>query len=220
MSKQAELTYESDPHVYLLVNFLIVPFYLSLGPLLILFGTWMRQNPKPNDPDPGADAIFAICVILAGILLTAVEIAWFLVRQIKVWNSLRRSNSGLNRRLIRAFVRSRLGGLGCVLFGAALITVAYFGLAPSRMEFNEGLAPATTPLDSITKNIGPFDAARQLSDPRLGVGMFIVLGLGSLFAGFGVRSAARRFSEGEIRAICEAHEVEERSRTEQRGTNR
>ena len=122
----------------------------------------------------------------------------------------------LIRRLRRASIKARFGGLGFVLMGAMFLTFGYFGSRPSQREFNERMNSRSTPLDSTIDKVPPLAAGRALSTPLMSLMPLVMFGLGLLSVGMGAKTIAQGASPEERQDIAEEYRIE-RLMQERRG---
>jgi hypothetical protein len=114
----------------------------------------------------------------------------------------------LRRRLRRASAKARLGGLGFILMGAMLFTAGYFSNTPSQREFTERVNSSSTPLDPVINNVPPLAAGRALSTPLMNLMPFVMMGLGLLSVGMGIKAIAQGASPAERQDIGEEYRIE------------
>jgi hypothetical protein len=118
----------------------------------------------------------------------------------------------LKRRLGRASIKARFGGLGFILIGAMFLTLGYFSNTPSQRQFNErmnsgsNLGPTAT---RVIDNVPPLAAGRALSSPLMALMPFVMMGLGLLSVGMGIKAIAQGASPVERQDIGEEYRFEQ-----------
>jgi hypothetical protein len=117
----------------------------------------------------------------------------------------------LKRRLRRASTKARFGGLGFILIGVMFLALGYFSNSPSQRQFNQrmnsgdNLGPTA---NKIIDNVPPLAAGRALSSPLMALMPFVMMGLGLLSAGMGIKTVAQGASPESRHDISEEYRIE------------
>jgi len=114
----------------------------------------------------------------------------------------------LRRRLRSASTKARLGGLGFILMGAMLFTFGYFSNTSAQREFTKRVNSSSTQLDPIINNVPPLAAGRALSTPLMNLMPFVMMGLGLLSVGMGIKAIGQGASPAERQDIGEEFRIE------------
>jgi hypothetical protein len=109
----------------------------------------------------------------------------------------------LRREIRKTSNKARLSGLGLILCGAFLMAMGLWSNTSSQRQFTESVNSTPTILDPVVNNVAPLKLGRKLETPLMNLMPFVMMGIGVLSIGGGIRSVITGISDKEKNKLFE-----------------